>query len=197
MSTGPGGSGMVAAIEVAGGEIESLAPSAESPAQVFTADGAIILGASHALVLRNDGPRGTLEPRAFAKWLSEDGFAVESIPPNRTLDGGNTLRLHNGSFACGLKPQSDGSGEQYFKKLLELTGGGSFHTLRLIDRRYLHLDMAMGASEMPGTWCLNPRWKGAFPRWKGFRSSKKRSLGLAMRMLNSLLATALPLVRRF
>ncbi|MCI0834507.1 MAG: hypothetical protein J4N66_07000 [Chloroflexi bacterium] len=136
--------GMVAALEDAGAEIEVLDSSRHSPAQVFTADGAIVLGRKHALVLRNDGPRGSLEPRNFADWLRADGFTVESIPPNRTLDGGNSLRLHDGSFACGLKPGGDGSGERYFGKLLELTTGTSLHLIPLIDRKYLHLDMAVG-----------------------------------------------------
>ena len=102
--------GMVAALEDAGAVIEVLDSSRHSPAQVFTADGAIVLGRKHALVLRNDGPRGSLEPRNLADWLRADGFTVESIPPNRTLDGGNSQRLHDGSFACGLKPGADGSG---------------------------------------------------------------------------------------
>ncbi len=135
---------MVAALEDAGAAVEILEPSPYSPAQVFTADGAIVLGREHALVLRNDGPRGALEPRNFADWLRANGFTVESIPPNRTLDGGNTLRLHDGSFACGLKPGGDGSGETYFEKLLQLTTRSALHLVSLIDRKYLHLDMVIG-----------------------------------------------------
>ena len=135
---------MVAALEDAGAAIEVLDSSPYSPAQVFTADGAIVLGRRHALVLRNDGPRGVLEPRFFADWLRVDGFTVESIPPNRTLDGGNVLRLHDGSFACGLKPGTGGSGEKYFGKLLQLATGTPLHLIPLIDRKYLHLDMVVG-----------------------------------------------------
>lgn len=136
--------GMVAALEAAGAVVEVLEPTPDSPAQVFTADGAIVLGSGHALVLRNDGPRGVLEPRNFADWLRADGFEVESIPPNRTLDGGNVLQLHDGSFACGLKPGADGSGEDYFGKLLRLTSERSLHLVRLVDRQFLHLDMSIG-----------------------------------------------------
>ena len=135
---------MVEAIVDAGAEVEILTASPHSPAQVFTADGAIVLQNKHALVLRNDGPRGVLEPRNFADWLKSDGFTVESIPPNRTVDGGNTIRLHDGSFACGLKPGSDGTGENYLEKILDLTTGSQLHRFPLIDRKYLHLDMALG-----------------------------------------------------
>jgi N-dimethylarginine dimethylaminohydrolase len=134
----------VDAIVSAGAEVEILEPSPHSPAQVFTADGAVVLHQKHALVLRNDGPRGTLEPRNFADWLISDGFSIESIPPNRTIDGGNTLRLHDGSLICGVKPGSDGSGERYLEKILQLTTGNRLFTVPLIDRKYLHLDMALG-----------------------------------------------------
>ena len=158
---------MVAALEEAGAAIEYLEPSVDSPAQVFTADGAIVLGSGHALVLRNDGPRGVLEPRNFADWLRADGFAVESIPPNRTLDGGNTLRLHDGSFACGLKPGSDGSGERYFEKLVRLTSGQSLHLLRLIDRQYLHLNMAVGRVGDAGYLVFESAFDGGLDSLKG------------------------------
>ena len=70
---------LVVAMEHAGAEVEFLEPSANSPAQVFTADGAIILGDIHAVVLRNDGPRGALQGqrggpartfRLCARWRS-------------------------------------------------------------------------------------------------------------------------------
>ncbi len=158
---------MVTALEDSGAVVEILESSPHSPAQVFTADGAIILSDRHALVLRNDGPRGTLEPRNFANWLRADGFTVEAIPPNRTLDGGNTLRLHDGSFACGLKPGGDGSGERYFEKLLELTGGTSLHRIPLVDRQYLHLDMAVGRVGDAGYLVFEAALEGGMASLKG------------------------------
>ncbi len=135
---------MVAALIEAGSEVEYLEPSPHSPAQVFTADGAVVIGGKHGLILRNDGPRGTLEPTTFAEWLRADGFTIESMPPTRTLDGGNLLQLHDGSFGCGIKPHSDSSGSDYFEKILQLTGDRKLHRFQLIERRYLHLDMALG-----------------------------------------------------
>ena len=135
---------MVAELTAVGADVRYLEPSPYSPAQVFTADGAIVTGANHALVLRNDGPRGTLELRNFAEWLKSDGFSVESIPPNRRIDGGNVLKLHDGSYAVGMKPGSDGSSERYLEKILELTNGAKLHRIRLVDQKFLHLDMALG-----------------------------------------------------
>ncbi|MBN4064447.1 hypothetical protein JYU04_01775 [Dehalococcoides mccartyi] len=135
---------LVAALLEAGAEVESMPPSPYSPAQVFTADGAVVFGPAQALILRNDGPRGTLEPINFSEWLRSDGFSIESMPPNRSLDGGNIVRLHDGSFACGVKPYSDSSGGDYFEKILQLTSKAKLHKFQLVDRKYLHLDMALG-----------------------------------------------------
>jgi len=135
---------MVSALTEAGAEIEYLASSPHSPAQVFTADGAVIVESNHALILRNDGPRGTLEPTAFAEWLRNEGFSIESMPPTRTLDGGNVIRLHDGSLACGVKPLSDGSGIDYLEKILQLTGDTELHRFQLVNRKFLHLDMVLG-----------------------------------------------------
>jgi N-dimethylarginine dimethylaminohydrolase len=135
---------MVRAIEEAGAQVELLAPSIHSPAQVFTADGAIVLDGTHVLVLRNDGARGTLEPRNFADWFSANGYEVESIPPNRSLDGGNIIRLHDGSFGCGLKPGADLASVSYFKKIAQLIDGRQVHAVSLVDRKYLHIDMTIG-----------------------------------------------------
>ena len=118
-------------------------------------------------MVRTDVPRGALEPRNFADWLRADGFTVESIPPNRTLDGGNTLRLHDGSFACGLKPGASGSGERYFGKLLEMTTGTPLHLVPLIERKYLHLDMALGRVGDAGYLVFESALEGGLSSLKG------------------------------
>lgn len=135
---------LVGAIEQAGAEIEYLPASRVSPAQVFTADGAVIYGEKRALILRNDGPRGYWEPRAFADWLLSRGFITEALPPRYRLDGGNILRLHDGSFAAGLKPGATGESERYLSKLLRFVGAGSLTGIGLIERKFLHLDMVVG-----------------------------------------------------
>jgi N-dimethylarginine dimethylaminohydrolase len=98
-----------------------------------------------ALVLRNDGPRGDYEPTVFKSWLAARGFAVEALPPGLRMDGGNLLRLASGDVVAGLKPHALGRPETYLGKLLRLAGGGGeVSTVRLVDRRYLHLDTVVG-----------------------------------------------------
>ena len=135
---------LVANLEILGAEIEILEPFASSPAQVFTADGALQVKRGHFLVLRNDGARGVLEHERFANWLRNAGYQTEQLPPKYRLDGGNIVQLIDGSYAVGLKPGAAGQGEKYLGRLLSLVAGKSLSQFQLIDRRYLHLDMALG-----------------------------------------------------
>ena len=135
---------LVRLLEDLGARLEFMEPSASSPAQVFTADGALINAENKALLLRNDGPRGEDEPLLFADWLERHDFTTESLPPGMTLDGGNILRLHDGSYLVGIKPGSMHRGEQYLLRLLPLVANASVEFIHLSDIRYLQLDMVVG-----------------------------------------------------
>src|SRR5439155_17154589 len=67
------------------------------PIFVFTADGAFCYRPGDVLILQNDGVRGDVEPDIFRGWFEAHGFRVESAPPNYRLDGGNLLRLEDGT----------------------------------------------------------------------------------------------------
>lgn len=135
---------LVRVLEEAGAELRFLEPSPVSGALPFTADGAFCYAPGRALVLRNDGPRGELEPRVFKAWLEAAGYAVEALPPRYRLDGGNLLRLPDGRVLAGLKPGAAGLAERYLDRLLRLTAAGTVSTVRLVDERHLHLDTAAG-----------------------------------------------------
>lgn len=135
---------LVRVMEQSGAEIELLPSSPASPAQVFTADGALVYAPGRALVLRNDGPRGYREPRVFADWLASRGYCIEPLPTKYRLDGGNILRLHDGSFAAGVKPGATGHSERYLARLLRFVGAGALSAVGLVARKFLHLDMVIG-----------------------------------------------------
>lgn len=136
---------LVRALEQAGACVATIDPAPESGAMVFTADCCLVLNKETAILLSNDGPRGDLEPSIFRPWFLRNGFRTESLPADARLDGGNIVRLHDGSIAVGLKPFASGRGEAYLAKRLRL--GRSKVPLRplgLIDKRFLHLDMVLG-----------------------------------------------------
>ena len=130
------------ALEQAGAIVRSIDPQPDSSAMIFTADAALVLG-EHVVLLTNDGPRGDIEPPLFRHWFSLNGYISESLPGSR-LDGGNLVRLHDGSFAVGLKPGASGKAEAYLRKRIALTERRDLKPIGLVDRRYLHLDMVLG-----------------------------------------------------
>lgn len=135
---------LVRVLEEAGAEIELLEPRPGLAPLVFTADGAFCFAPGEALILRNDGLRGDVEPAVFRDWFRSRGYGVESVPPNHRLDGGNLLRLADGRVLAGLKPGATGLAERYLARVLRLTCGAELTTVPLVDERYLHLDTAVG-----------------------------------------------------
>lgn len=135
---------LVQVLEEAGAELHFLEPSPASGALVFTADGAFCYRPGDALILENDGVRGDVEPPIFKEWLQEHGFRTEAAPPSSRLDGGNLLRLADGTVLAGLKPGATGVGERYLSRLLQLTDGARLETVSLVDERFLHLDTVVG-----------------------------------------------------
>ena len=136
---------LVRALEQAGATVETIDPDPDSSAMVFTADSALVIDKQTAVMLPNDGPRGDLEPPLFRSWFQRRGYTTESLPAEARLDGGNIVRLHDGSIAAGLKPYASGRGETYLAKRLKLGGGKSrLRPLALINKKFLHLDMVLG-----------------------------------------------------
>ena len=135
---------LVRVMEEAGAQLDFMEPTGGSGALVYTADVALVIDHDRVLVLRNDGPRGMLEPPLVGSWFRENGYVTESLPPSYTLDGGNILTLADGSYLVGLKPGATGKSEAYLARLLHLVRGAKVEPLGLIDSRYLHLDMVVG-----------------------------------------------------
>jgi N-dimethylarginine dimethylaminohydrolase len=132
-------------LEEAGAEVKLLEPRPGIGPLVFTADGAFCHRPGEALILRNDGVRGDVEPEIFRGWFEAAGYRTESIPPNHRLDGGNLVRLPDGDVLAGLKPGSSGLAERYLGRVLALTSGAKVATVPLVDERFLHLDTTIGA----------------------------------------------------
>ena len=136
---------LVRVLKGAGAHLELLDPHPDSSAMVFTADAALVASDHDAILLQNDGPRGEIEPAFFRSWFRARGYRTESMPTNARLDGGNMVRLHEGSIAVGLKPFATGRGELYLSKRLKLSRAKTkVVPLGLIDKRFLHLDMVLG-----------------------------------------------------
>jgi N-dimethylarginine dimethylaminohydrolase len=147
-------------IESCGASVRLIEPLPESPAMVFTADTAIVYAPKTAMVLRNDGPRSQVEATAVQRWLADDDFLTEVLPPAYTIDGGNVLRLTPDQYLIGLKPGSPGKSERYVSRMLERFAASRMRPIALHDRRFLHLDTVVGNL---GGRALLAFWEGMLP----------------------------------
>jgi N-dimethylarginine dimethylaminohydrolase len=146
---------LVGVLEQAGAEVEPARPAPVTGALPFTADGALVYAPGRAVVLRNDGLRGDLEPPVFTGWLRGLGYATESLPPRYRIDGGNLLRLTSGDFLAGLKPGATGLAERYLDRLLRRITGARVLTVELAGPPWLHLDTVVGVLG-PQTYLVHP-----------------------------------------
>lgn len=146
---------LVLTLRSAGSEVHCLEVEGEPGAMTFTADGALVYTPGKAVVLRNDGPRGEIEPPFFRQWLATAGYLVEALPPAMRLDGGNIVAAGPGVWLVGVKPGSDGRAERYLGRLLRRLTGATVYGIPLVGRRFLHLDMVL--SGLGGrAWLLYP-----------------------------------------
>lgn len=135
---------LVATLTAAGAEIDLMPPPRLSCPAVFTADAAFIYAPRRALLLRNDGPRGALEPPHVRDWLQANGFQTGELAPDLHLDGGNLLRLHDGALLLGLKPGTPDEAARRLRALLRRLRRGPVLPVPLADDRFLHLDLVLG-----------------------------------------------------
>lgn len=136
---------LVRVLEEAGAEVVRAEPATATSALTFTADTALTYAPGRALLLRNDGLRGDLEPRVVRGWLARLGYETEVLPPRHRLEGGNLVRVAPDELVVGLKPGAHGQAERWLAKLLDRAAGIRVRTAQLVDERHLHLDTALGS----------------------------------------------------
>lgn len=143
-----------AAVRAAGAEVELLPPEPRSGAMTFTRDTAVVVGKHEAVVLRNVGRRGDIEPARIERWLAAGGFTVRLLADGDRIDGGNVLRTAE-HWLIGI-PLGAGRDEadRLAKVLRETTGRRAFG-VPLAGGRFGHLDMVLADLGGHG-WLIHP-----------------------------------------
>jgi N-dimethylarginine dimethylaminohydrolase len=131
------------ALRSAGAEIEILDPDPQAAGLVFTRDALLGYRPGAALVLRNDGARGELEPAIYRRWLRRHDVAVETLGRARRLDGGNVLPTTEGGYLVGLKPGHEAGVARALAARIQRSTGARCWGIPLSDPNYLHLDMVL------------------------------------------------------
>jgi N-dimethylarginine dimethylaminohydrolase len=131
------------ALRSAGAEIEILDPDPSAAGLVFTRDALLSYRPGAALVLRNDGARGELEPVIYRRWLRRHYVAVETLGRARRMDGGNVLPTTEGGYLVGLKPGNHANVARALAARIKRGTGARCWGIPLSDPNYLHLDMVL------------------------------------------------------
>jgi N-dimethylarginine dimethylaminohydrolase len=159
--------GLCTLIAATGASTAMVSPQPGASAMTFVRDAALVYSPNQALVLRNDGPRGDVEPRHVTRWFKSQGYRTEMAPYR--LDGGNILRCADGRYLVGLKGGAGSRVGRYLAWLLRRHGGAGCIGVPLADPRYLHLDLVL--ADMAGKgWLVYPEGLGdgklADPLWQ-------------------------------
>jgi len=130
-------------IRDAGADVETIHNHSRSGAMTFTRDTAVVTAVGEAVVLRNVGRRGDLEPEQVIAWLRADGIEIIELDDDDRLDGGNVVPTSDG-WLLGLAPGATiGTAQRLGARLADLTGA-AVHGVPIADPKFGHLDTALG-----------------------------------------------------
>lgn len=132
---------LATALSRAGADLEVMDNRSRSSAMTFARDTAVVTARGAAIVLRNAGRRGDLEPAVVRRWLETNGYEVDELPASVRVDGGNVLPTSDG-WVVGLPPGCDRrQATDVAVRLRDLTGA-RVHGVPIRDPRHAHLDTA-------------------------------------------------------
>lgn len=118
-------------------EIELITPQPGLPDLVFTANAGLIVG-DKVIISRFYHPERQGEEPHFNKWFDDHGFVVHQLPPQLPFEGaGDALLDREGGWLwAGYGFRTELDSHNYLANWLDL----EVLSLRLIDRRFYHLD---------------------------------------------------------
>lgn len=151
----------------AGGNIAEIFPSFKDSAMVFVRDNALVYDDNKVLILRSYGQRGKREPKLLYKWFKKNGWQVSMLPEGYHLEGGNLVWASSDTIFYGWKPDELLHGLKWVHEFLqsELKKKIKVVLLRLVNKRYLHLDMLINSLNGKG-FLVYPKGLNLGAYWK-------------------------------
>ncbi len=117
--------------------VELVAPQPGWPDMVFTANAGLVLG-DRVVLSRFFHPERQGEEPHFQKWFADRGYQVQLLPPSLPFEGaGDALMDRAGGWLwAGYGFRSELDSHPYLAQWLQV----EVLSLRLVDRRFYHLD---------------------------------------------------------
>lgn len=156
-------------IQEAGGKIELIEPDFFESAMVFVRDNALVFDRKKVLILRSYGLRGKREPKILARFFKKKNWQVYFLPKKYHLEGGNIVFLTKDKFLAGWREGESIEAYEWLIDFLKKQGKKlELILVKLIDKKYLHLDMVLAPLLDRGfliyPWGLNlgKNWQSSF-----------------------------------
>jgi N-dimethylarginine dimethylaminohydrolase len=147
-------SSLATAIVDAGAQVDAMRNVSRSGAMTFTRDTAVVTAPGEALILRNVGRRGDLEPEHVESWLTGHGINTSSLDDDTRVDGGNVVPTVDG-WLLGIGPGADVDSVSAFGRRLRDFTGAAVHGVPIRLPKFGHLDTAL--SDLAGRgWLVHP-----------------------------------------
>lgn len=166
-------------LESLGARIETMAPVADLPDLVFTANAALVCQ-NRAVISRFRHEVRQREAPYDEAWFRDHGFAVEHVPEGMYFEGAGDALFCGDTLFAGYRIRSDAHGHQQLGQRL----GVRVIPLELVDPYYYHLDTCF----CPVTPELAVYYPGAFDDYG------RRALG---ELVKELIAVSADEARRF
>ena len=116
-------------------DVRIIPPQKNLPDMVFSANAAIVYK-NKAIVARFKHKERQPEENFFAKWFSDNGYEVITLPQSMSFEGaGDALFLNNIIYA-GYVPRTDISSHTYISELLKIP----VISLELVNQSFYHID---------------------------------------------------------
>ena len=128
---------LVAELEAAGAEVETLEPAAGVPDMVFTANAGLVVGETFIPAnMRHRERHG--ERLHFERWFREHGYRVEPLTTETVQEGAGDALPFAGRMVAGYRTRSSRDAYPELSRRI----GAPVLPLELCDPRYYHLDLA-------------------------------------------------------
>jgi lysine-ketoglutarate reductase/saccharopine dehydrogenase-like protein (TIGR00300 family) len=118
-------------------QVDLVAPQPGWPDMVFTANAGLILGDT-VVLSRFFNPERQGEEPYFQQWFTDQGYKVHVLPKNLPFEGAGDALIDRGGgwLWAGYGFRSDLNSHAYLAQWLDV----EVLSLRLVDRRFYHLD---------------------------------------------------------
>jgi N-dimethylarginine dimethylaminohydrolase len=144
---------LVANLQAAGAQIETIEPQENVPDLVFTANAGIVSGTTF-VPSHFRHPERKPETEVFARWFAAAGWTVDRLPDDLDHEGAGDALPFDGVLVSGYRFRSDAAAAGVLSSKL----GAPVRSVELVDPRLYHLDLTFCPLDDRRALCAPTGW---------------------------------------